>query len=153
MIVFLAAAAAAVSVHDVAAYIVSKLGRITALKLQKLVYYCQAWSLVWDDGPLFQEDVEAWANGPVVAALYVAHRGQYDVGACPQGDAAKLTPVQVETIDAVLKEYGDKQSHWLSNLTHQEEPWKTARVGLAEGERSNRIISHASMAEYYGSLG
>ena len=35
------------SAHDVAAYILKKLGPMTAMKLQKLVYYCQAWSLVW----------------------------------------------------------------------------------------------------------
>ena len=47
------------------------------MKLQKLVYYCQAWSLVWDDMPLFESRIEAWANGPVVLDLYYRHRGQY----------------------------------------------------------------------------
>ena len=41
------------SVFDVAKYILHKLGTVTTWKLQKLVYYCQAWSLVWDDEPLF----------------------------------------------------------------------------------------------------
>ena len=34
----------------------------TSWKLQKLVYYCQAWSLVWDEEPLFEARIEAWAN-------------------------------------------------------------------------------------------
>ena len=42
-----------VSVHDVAAYILQKHGPMTTMKLQKLVYYAQAWGLVWDDCPLF----------------------------------------------------------------------------------------------------
>ena len=39
----------AVSAGDVAAYILRKQGTLPAMKLQKLVYYSQAWSLVWDD--------------------------------------------------------------------------------------------------------
>lgn len=54
------------NVFDVAQYIVNKTGRISSIKLQKLVYYSKAWSLVWDDDPLFTEEVQAWAHGPVV---------------------------------------------------------------------------------------
>lgn len=63
------------SVFDVAAYILERQGPMTTWKLQKLVY-CQAWSLVWDDDVLFPEEIEAWANGPVVRELYNAHRGK-----------------------------------------------------------------------------
>ena len=52
---------------------------MTALKLQKLVYYAQAWSLVWDEEPLFPDPIEAWANGPVVYELYKRHRGIFKV--------------------------------------------------------------------------
>jgi len=41
------------SVHDVAAYILDKRGPMSHMKLQKLVYYCQAWSLVWDEELFF----------------------------------------------------------------------------------------------------
>ena len=44
-----------VSAHDVASYILRELGKTTTMKLQKLVYYSQAWSLVWDEKALFQE--------------------------------------------------------------------------------------------------
>ncbi len=67
------------SVHDVAAYILKKQGEMSAMKLQKLVYYSQAWSLVWDEKPLFRAQVEAWANGPVARSLYDKHRGQFAV--------------------------------------------------------------------------
>lgn len=59
-----------VNVYDVAEFILRKFGSMTAMKLQKLVYYCQAWSLVWDEKPLFPERIEAWANGPVVRELF-----------------------------------------------------------------------------------
>jgi uncharacterized phage-associated protein len=68
------------------------------------------------------------------------------------GDARLLSSDQKDTVDAVLSYYGEKSSQWLSDLTHNEEPWKEARKGLLPGQRGNKQISHASMAEYYSSL-
>jgi uncharacterized phage-associated protein len=135
--------------HDVAAYILQKQGEMTAMKLQKLVYYSQAWSLVWDEEPLFNDRIEAWVNGPVVPALYQGHRGKFKVSDWPEGDPSRLTPQQRETIDAVLDYYGKKSSQWLSDLTHREAPWLEAREGLEPGDPGKHVISHASMAEYY----
>ncbi len=140
------------SVHDVAAYILKKQGEMSAMKLQKLVYYSQAWSLVWDEKPLFRAQIEAWANGPVVPVLYQKHRGQFSLKAWPDGDWKKITGEAKKTIDSVLKFYGDKTGHWLSELTHKEHPWRDARVGLSDDDRCNREITLAAMAEYYGGL-
>lgn len=140
------------SVQDVAAYILHKLGPVTTIKLQKLVYYSQAWSLVWDEEPLFEDEIQAWANGPVSPTLYEAHRRQFKVSVISDGNLESLIPSQRETIDKVLEFYGDKSSQWLSDLTHQESPWLEARRGLAPGQPGNCEITTASMAEYYGSL-
>jgi uncharacterized phage-associated protein len=140
-------------VHDIAAYILKKYGRsMTTWKLQKLVYYSQAWSLVWDERPLFQARIEAWANGPVVPALYQEHRGWFQVSSWPEGDPDRLTKSERETVDGVLKFYGDKTSQWLSDLTHAEKPWQKARGSLAPGERGSQVISLESMLEYYSGL-
>ena len=140
------------NVHDVAAYILEKNGRMSAMKLQKLVYYSQAWSLVWDDAPIFRESIEAWVNGPVIPALYYKHRGKFDLDSWTLGDASALTASEKETIDSVLDYYGMKAPSWLSELTHNEEPWKRARKGLAPLERGNNEITLDSMAEYYSSI-
>lgn len=140
------------TVHDVAAYILDKSGPMTAMKLQKLVYYCQAWSLVWEEKALFRDRIEAWANGPVVPKLYQSHRGHFKVKTWSRGDSTRLTPEERETADAVLDYYGPKSSQWLSELTHRENPWLEARGDLAPGERGSSVISHAAMAEYYSSL-
>lgn len=140
------------SVFDVTKYILEKQGQMSAMKLQKLVYYSQAWSLVWDDTPLFSERIEAWANGPVVRELFDHHRGQFAVSAELFNANATLTPTQCETIDAVLEAYGNKSAQWLSDQTHFESPWKEARLGLSENERGEREITLASMMEYYSSL-
>lgn len=141
-----------VSVHDVAAYILQRLGPMTAMKLQKLVYYSQAWSLVWDQRPLFDERIEAWANGPVVRDLYKVHRGQFIVDRWPKGDPDRVDYESKSTVDAVLSYYGNRSPQWLSDLTHLEDPWRRARQGIAPGERGDREITLASLAEYYGGL-
>lgn len=139
------------SVFDVAAYILAKLGPVSAMKLQKLVYYCQAWSLVWDERPLFGERIEAWASGPVVPALFDYHRGQFIVTQVP-GDPERLDQEAKDTIDAVISFYGSKSPQWLSDLTHREAPWREARRGVPDGMRSNAEITLESMVEYYSSL-
>jgi uncharacterized phage-associated protein len=138
-------------VLDVAEYILQQKGGMTAMKLQKLVYYAQAWSLVWDEAPIFDERIEAWANGPVVRKLYDAHRGSFSVSSVG-GSPNALDDNQKDSVNVVLDYYGDKSAQWLSDLTHRESPWREAREGLDDGERGNAEITHAALHEYYSSL-
>lgn len=138
------------NVHDVAAYILSKFeGPITAMKLQKLCYYSQVWHMVWEDRLLFNERIEAWANGPVVRDLYRLHRGQFVVDKWTAGNPTALDDGEKESIDVVLDNYGDLTAQQLSELTHQEEPWLIAREGLDDGARSQKVISAGDMHAYY----
>jgi len=142
-----------VNVHDVAAYILKKCGPMSAMKLQKLVYYCQAWSLVWEERPLFPERIEAWASGPVAPDLYREHKGQFLLKDWKErGSPKKLSGDDKETIDVVLKAYGHRNAQQLSELTHREAPWKNARNGLAPGDPGTETITHEAMSEYYSSL-
>lgn len=144
-----------VTVFDVAAYILEKLPKtppVTAWKLQKLVYYCQVWSLVWDEKPLFKEKILAWANGPVVQELYAQHKGLFYIQKILKGNSHNLSINQKDTINHVLGAYGDKTAQWLSDLTHIENPWIEARKGLLPGERGNAEIPLASMHEYYSGV-
>lgn len=142
------------SVFDVAKYILEDRGILTAMKLQKLVYYSQAWSLAWTEEPLFDEEIEAWANGPVVRSLFDQHKGMFKVSVqnIPNGDSSALTADEKDSIDRVLKFYGAKSPQWLSDLTHSEDPWKNARKGIPDHVRDNTVISKASLLEYYASL-
>ncbi len=63
-----------------------------------------------------------------------------------------MSPEQRGSIDAVFDFYGDKSGHWLSELTHQEAPWRDARAGLSRGQRGNRRITDAALLEYYSGL-
>jgi len=133
----------------VAAYILSKTGLTTAMKLQKLVYYAQAWHLVLRKGPLFKDAVRAWEQGPMVYALYVRHKSARNVGAWPWGEASKITPDDVVVIDDVLGIYGNMSPERLSELTHEEDPWSNTPHGLEDGDVASEEISHGAMVRYY----
>lgn len=138
--------------HDVAAYILKKRGPMSAMKVHKLVYYCQVWSLVWEDRPIFSDGIEAWVNGPVVPALYEKHKGEFQLTEWRAGEIDNLNAQDKETINVVLEAYADKDAQYLSDLTHSELPWKEARIGLKSDERGKREITLASMMEYYSGL-
>jgi len=139
-------------VFDVAKYILEKQGSMTTMKLQKLVYYSQAWSVVWDEKPIFAERIEAWASGPVVRELYDEHKGMFQISVLEKGNTDNLKLEEKETIDAILQAYGDKPAQWISDLTHMEQPWNDARKGIPLGENCENEITQASLAEYYSSL-
>ena len=134
-------------VKDVAQYILEKNGAMTSMKLQKLVYYSQAWATVWDDDVLFDEEVQAWDNGPVVRELWEANKGKFKISTVDNGDSTSINDVQCETIDRVLAFYGAKNAQWLSDLTHMEDPWKDA---FEQGQ--NTEITPQAMSEYHSTI-
>ncbi len=140
------------SVLDVAQTILELHGEMTTMKLQKLVYYSQAWNIAWNDNTLFPEKIEAWADGPVTPELYKRHAGQFRIRSIPGGSSSKLSEHEKETIKKVIAFYGDKSPQWLSDLTHEEDPWRNARQGTPDGARSDAEISPQAMGAYYSAL-
>lgn len=139
-------------VDDVAAYILQMRGQMSTWKLQKLVYYSQAWHLAWEEEALFPDRIEAWANGPVVKALYTQHRGEFTVAAWPSGDPDALPANECETIDVVLDSYGNLSGRQLSHLTHEEAPWCDARGDLSPTASSNAEITQDALLAFYSAL-
>lgn len=140
------------TVFDVAQYILQQRGEMTAMKLQKLAYYSQAWHIAWSDNVLFSEGIEAWADGPVVPDLFQLHKGQFRIKSLPQGDVKKLSSDETDTIDRVLKYYGDKSPQWLSDLTHSEDPWREARNSVPPRAGCQNPITPEAMGRYYSAL-
>ena len=148
------------NVIQVAEYILSAKGYITPMKLQKLVYYSQAWHLAWTEQPLFSEKIEAWRDGPVAPKLFELHKGHFKMEPgffakkARRRSVTQLSADEKDVIDRVLAYYGERDPHWLSQLTHLEPPWKQARkrAGIIDGENSSEEISHQSMFEYYSAL-
>ncbi|MGB5684791.1 MAG: type II toxin-antitoxin system antitoxin SocA domain-containing protein [Candidatus Electrothrix sp.] len=142
------------SIFDIALYIVEKQGEMTAMKLQKLVFYVKVWGLVWDEEEIFPEHFEAWANGAVSPALYRTHRGQFKVypALFHFADTDNIAPHHKKTIDSVLDFYGKYTAQQLSDINHQEVPWREARLGCKPGDRCSTVITTSSIAEYYSGI-
>jgi len=126
------------------------LGPMTAKKLEKLVYYAQAWHLAWHREPLFDDEIEAWKEGPVVRHLYEQHAKQYDVHEWRSGNRDLLTADQRNTVAWVVARYGGFTAEALSRMTHNDAPWLVARAGIPDDARSDTPISRELMAAFYG---
>jgi len=139
---------------DVAYYILKKYGVMTAMKLQKLVYYSQVWTLVWDEEPLFENEIQAWANGAVIPDLFVFHKRMFKINTdIFEGiDINQLSDPQKENVDKVFGFYGDYTAQQLSDINHQEDPWINARGDLPPMEISNNEITHGDIFEYHSGI-
>ena len=141
------------TVFDTAKYILSKQGRMSTWKLQKLCFYSQAWALAWTESPLFKEEFQAWANGPVCPELFHAHKGKYMISEGDiKGDPNELTDDERDTIDRVLEHYGAMEPYELREQSHAEDPWKNARGNTPEGAPCSTLITKDSIGEYYSSF-
>lgn len=142
-------------VQDVGRYFLYRANQenkpVTNKKLQKLVYYAQAWSLVLNNKKLFNEPIEAWVHGPAVRSLYVQYK---DFGFNPIQEDVKPDSIQVsgeqkDLLDSVWKIYGKMDAGYLEMLTHSEKPWQEAREGIQGSENSENEISLKTMRRYY----
>jgi uncharacterized phage-associated protein len=140
--------------QDIAADIVHTLAEhgdvVTPLKLQKLVYYAQAWYLAIYDKPLFKDKIQAWAHGPVVPSLY--HRCK-DYGYNPINPKDFKKPILSKKIKEHLAEVYDVYSGFsawqLEQMTHEEAPWKNTRKGIPIDSPCSNVISHKDMKNFY----
>lgn len=139
------------NVRNIASWFLSQ-DSMTHKKLQKLCYYAQAWYCALYDGtPLFEDEIQAWVHGPVVASLYPFY-ADYKWNLIPQKefDESVLADDAIEILETVYNTYGSFSGDQLESLSHSEEPWKAARGLLKPWETSNAPLSCAAMREYYG---
>lgn len=139
-------------VHDVAAAVLDATGPESPMKLQKLLYYAQAWHLAEYDEPLFEARIEAWRRGPVIPEVYFRHQGQTEVCAWEEGDPRCLTERERSVVGSVVERYGHFSRHELSDMAHAEEPWRAARGDLPASEPSSTPLSYEVMARYFRRL-
>ena len=125
--------------------------KLTNKKIQKLVYYAQAWSLVANDEPLFSEKIEAWVHGPVIPSLY-EHFKVFGFGPILHSATSAsdhFSKKQVQLLNDVWKVYGKYDAEYLELLTHSELPWQKAREGISDVEHSSNRIDLEVMKEFY----
>lgn len=145
------------SPDDIAKWILGSIDRdsgdsITHLKLQKLLYYSQAWALVILERPLFDEDFQAWTHGPVLPSIFHEYK-DYSWEAIPAPDTKVSIDEETEALlKDVLSVYGELSAKRLESITHREAPWTEARGDLPDEARCTGIISKDRMRDYYSTL-
>ena len=147
-------------------YINEKGDKVSHKKLQKLLYYIEAWNMVHLGNPLIDEEFEAWVHGPVLPSLYKKLKTfgfnnleLIESDNVPMSDEVgqlidknNLSEDQVSVIYSVLDRYGGMSAFELEMLTHNEAPWIEARGGIPPHLPCNAIISKSRMKSYYQSM-
>ncbi|EGP9509524.1 SocA family protein, partial [Listeria monocytogenes] len=126
---------------------------MTPKKLQKMLYYAYAWTLTLtnekeDDlsNKLFPEKFEAWVHGPVIPEIYHEYKRYGYTNIPKQENTIDLDNKDIESIlDQVMLVYGKFDGNELESITHQEEPWNSARIGCGPLDTCNNVIDDVIM--------
>lgn len=100
---------------------------LTHLRLQKLLYYAQAWSLVIRESELFPEEIRAWENGPVVEEVFQALPDGRCAACVPENlfdSAPDPEPEEAWFLKAFWEAYCGYSASQLYRMTHAETPWQ-----------------------------
>jgi len=124
---------------------------VSNLKLQKLLYYSEAWSLVLRGESFFSDPIEAWVHGPVVADVFHLYRDSRWSPIPEAKTAAAEDEEALSHIGAVIDAYGTLSASDLERLTHSEDPWMHARQELDPDVPSRNPIDRDAMKAFYSS--
>ena len=130
-------------------------------KLQKLLYYAYAWTLVFKNKDvdhitikLFEDQIQAWAHGPMIPNVYFKYCDRR-MDIIPMLSDADLSQIDSETLDIlhqVWKLYGKYTDNQLEEMSCREDPWKLARDENFVLETRANIISDEQIFVYYNDL-
>ena len=144
-------------------YLLSRYKSIEHLKLQKLVYYVEAYHLAYFEKSLINEKFQAWLHGPVSRKLYdlIKPTGANVYGSLSltgseeiqkgyiQSFEEKLSVDQLALINDILSEFSSRSAYDLECLTHEELPWIEARSVYGPADRCEVEISTETMIKFY----
>lgn len=120
---------------------------ISNLKLQKLLYYCQAYSYALTGKPMFAEEIEAWDYGPVVPSIYQEYK-KYKSRNIPLSDIEKFNLTGDDTASAIIRLVKERKGQYsaiaLKDMTHKETPWIKAFAW-----HRNQPIDADTMRKYF----
>lgn len=142
----------------VIAYVFKKLGEVTPLMLQKLLYFIQGIYSALYGGPIFSEDCRAWIHGPVYPEVYDLLRDfKYNPiddarFALLEGTDDALTDDEKRVIDLVVNTFGLYGGKVLEKITHNEDPWTEARRGYDDSIPSSELLPKERIRKYYSAV-
>lgn len=158
-----------ISALDVARYIINysneKNYSISNLKLQKLLYFVQAYYLAFTPShePCFSEEIEAWDFGPVVPSVYREFKS-FGGGDIPpvtsyynlksENNFWSIQEVPYDTnciskrdkdlINDIVDKFSAYSASELVKITHNQAPWKKVYV-----PQRNAIITKDAIRGYF----
>lgn len=151
------------NINDIADYVILKAYQdgdrnlLINLKLQKLLYYIQAWSLAIRGKIFFNGKFQAWVHGPVSPELYNRFKETKSLYSQITVDDVLNKNIFTEIdkndkdfIDYILENYMGFTGVELENMTHSELPWQEARNGISPMGKCVNYISEKTMEHYYG---
>lgn len=140
---------------DIANWFISKSAEfgdlITHLKVQKLLYYAEAWTQVLLNRELFNEQIQAWSHGPVVPEVF-QHFKEYGWNPLPIPEHSILSifePDIIDVLEQVFDTYADFSARKLEVMTHADIPWIEARGQCSAEERCTNIIPKSKLKYYF----
>ncbi|MBW3584797.1 MAG: DUF4065 domain-containing protein [Cyanobacteria bacterium 0813] len=123
---------------------------INVNKLQKLMYYAQAWYLGVYGKPLFDADFQAGIHGPVMPGLLEKYQGQFSWEPITEKIEQPKLPQKIgQFIEEVAEAYFEYDDKTLERMICSEMPWLEARGDVPKDESCYAIISQESMKKYY----
>ncbi|WP_281636136.1 Panacea domain-containing protein [Flavobacterium marginilacus] len=149
------------NINQICDYVILRLKQeedmpLSNIKLQKLLYYIQAWSLALKNEKSFDGDFQAWVHGPVNRQIYDRFNPtKYLFSEISLNDiqdkeiATKLNESEISHINKVLEVYAPYSGVELEEMSHKEEPWISARKGYAPNQRCEEIIDEKLLGDYF----
>lgn len=125
---------------------------LTNLKLQKLLYYADAWHLALRDEPLFAEEFKAWVHGPVLVSQYHRFKDFRWQPITEAIDRPELAPELTSFLDEIIDVFGCETAVSLELMTHRELPWMEARGDTPSTEISTAKISKETTKRFYRAM-
>ena len=138
--------------YDTTLYIIKKIGEITPLALQKVLYFAQCFSNKFLNEYLFDDTAEAWVYGPVYKDIYDS-LSYYKYELINYDELLKdydfnLNKNEKDYLDYIIKYFGCYSACILREMSHLTNPWISAREGLGKEEYSSRTIELNSIDTY-----
>ncbi|MDO4927093.1 MAG: DUF4065 domain-containing protein [Turicibacter sp.] len=134
-------------IFDVVDYILSLSDDITPLALQKILYYSQAFFKVFYGYHLFENNCEAWDQGPVYPEIYNKFKNYYDMS--EKNVRYSLDEEEQFFIELIMRYFGCYSGKSLERMTHCEKPWRETRKGLSPSQKGGRVIQQDLIESYF----
>lgn len=125
---------------------------LTPLKLQKLMFYADAWSMALYDQELTQERFQAWVHGPVALSQYHRFKENKWRPILDEIDRPNFTGALSQHLCEIVDIFGAETGPALEAMTHQERPWIEARGGIPDDMPCNAYIDKNTTKSFYAAL-